>query len=234
MRWRKVYNSGFTLVEVLVVIAIIGILSSIVAINSSEANKQSRDEKRQSDLRSLQSAIEMYKNKYGRYPEACGDIANAWVGQINTDYECSGGNRGYIKGDPAHPFTEFMPVLPVDPKLNGTNSGYVYRTNIDGTVYKLMAMNTVESETVSYKHPLKSCDWNGTGDADILKAGWCTNPPWNGNNTPDWCKSGNFQFDHSYAVWGGFERLFNWSSLGGLSNGQKATAVKDTSTVICR
>ena len=53
-------------------------------------------------------------------------------------------------------------MLPVDTNLNGVNSGYVYTVNDDGSVYKFMALNTVENETLSNSepHPFFRCGPN--------------------------------------------------------------------------
>ncbi len=64
----KKNKQGFTLIELLVVIAIIGLLStlSIVALNSARA--RSRDARRVSDIKQIQTALEMYYNEVGSYP----------------------------------------------------------------------------------------------------------------------------------------------------------------------
>lgn len=55
-------KKGFTLVELLVVIAIIGLLSTIAFISLNRARAKARDAKRVSDVRQLQSALELYYN----------------------------------------------------------------------------------------------------------------------------------------------------------------------------
>ncbi len=61
-------KSGFTLIELLVVIAIIGLLStlSILALNTARA--RARDAKRISDVKQMQTALEMYFNDNNAYP----------------------------------------------------------------------------------------------------------------------------------------------------------------------
>jgi prepilin-type N-terminal cleavage/methylation domain-containing protein len=53
-------NKGFTLLEILVVISIIGILVALSATAFSVAQKKSRDARRQGDLKQMQTAFEQY------------------------------------------------------------------------------------------------------------------------------------------------------------------------------
>jgi len=184
---------GFSLVELLVVISIIGILSAVLYATFSEGSAQSRDAERQADIRNVQSALELYRNKYGNYPAGCNAVGS-WSGQAGTSYACSSGNQ-YIVGLAP----EFLPTLPVDTKLNGLNSGYVYTTNAEGTVYKFMARGTVESEIVTFDHEFKSCDAdNSISSVPICNA---THPS---NNRPNHCRDTNATFRTTYAVWSGF------------------------------
>lgn len=61
-------KKGFTLIELLITIAIIAVLSAIGLIAYTAVLKQGRDSKRQSDLRSIQSALEQYNSDQGFYP----------------------------------------------------------------------------------------------------------------------------------------------------------------------
>ncbi len=192
---------GFTLIEIMVAVSIIAILSSVIGVRTIQVGQQSRDADRQADLRTVQSALELYKNKYGRFPAGCN---SGWSGQIGSSYACPGGSSEYIVGLTP----EFLPALPKDPKLNGANSGYAYYTNSDGTVFKFIAYRTVESGNVPLDHPFQSCDAN-PGICDP------TSPsgPWSGA-TPAHCDEFSSIFRTSYGIWGGFPLEPNTGARG--------------------
>jgi len=67
---KKMSNvkKGFTLVEIIVVIAIIGILASFLVGAFTGIKRTTRDAQRKTDLRSIQSALEIYRSDKGDYP----------------------------------------------------------------------------------------------------------------------------------------------------------------------
>src|SRR5437588_640087 len=73
-------SKGFTLIELLVVIAIIGILATIVMVNVLSVRSRARDTQRKSDIRQIQSALELYRADQGSYPNglpACNSALTA-------------------------------------------------------------------------------------------------------------------------------------------------------------
>ncbi|HVE81133.1 MAG TPA: prepilin-type N-terminal cleavage/methylation domain-containing protein [Candidatus Dormibacteraeota bacterium] len=89
-------QGGFTLLELLIVIVIIGILAVLIIPNLTSGPKRARDSQRKSDLRNVKTALETYYNDYSAYPS--GDY-NGLESKLETDY---------IKD------------LPKDPKNSGT------------------------------------------------------------------------------------------------------------------
>ena len=61
-------KKGFTLIELLVVIAIIGLLSTLAVVALNNARQKSRDAKRVSDIKQIQTALELYFNDNNSYP----------------------------------------------------------------------------------------------------------------------------------------------------------------------
>lgn len=61
-------KKGFTLIEMLVVIGIIGLLASVVLVGLTNARKAGRDARRVADLRTIQNALELYFNRCNFYP----------------------------------------------------------------------------------------------------------------------------------------------------------------------
>lgn len=106
----KFASNGFTFVELLVVITIIGVIFSSGAVAYSAITVRSREARRQADIESIRQALEMCRSLTGSYPLS---IAN----EVN----CSG--------------NVMLESTPKDPKCNTV---YVYSRS-DATNYTLSA-----------------------------------------------------------------------------------------------
>lgn len=120
---HQFHGAGFTLIELIVVIAILGILATIGLTSFQTSQMKSRDARRKSDLEQVQRALEAYMNDYGNYP-----AANA------------GGIDGFLWGGEMKDAkdTLYMKQLPKDPR---GNPEYCYLTvaATPYTYYKLYA-----------------------------------------------------------------------------------------------
>lgn len=92
-------SRGFSLIELLVVITIIAVLSTVGLIAYSSVAKQGRDSKRQSDLRSIQSALEQYFADQLYYPSTAGMDALLNSGGPFTN----GGSKVWMNSVPQDP-----------------------------------------------------------------------------------------------------------------------------------
>lgn len=70
-------SRGFTLIEILVVVAIIMILSSIVLVGLGPIQRRGRDARRIADLRQVQQAVELYYSRNQTYVPTSGSITMA-------------------------------------------------------------------------------------------------------------------------------------------------------------
>ncbi len=73
------FKKGFTLVELLAVIAIIGILASVVLASLSTARRKARDARRVADIKQLQLAVELYADSSGIYPSLLSSLVPTYI-----------------------------------------------------------------------------------------------------------------------------------------------------------
>jgi prepilin-type N-terminal cleavage/methylation domain-containing protein len=78
---KYINKRGFTLVELLVVIAIIGVLSTLAVVSLNNARKKSRDAKRVSDIKQVQTALELYFADQNGYPSGTAVVLGGASGQ---------------------------------------------------------------------------------------------------------------------------------------------------------
>ncbi len=112
-RWQLGNHDGFTLIELMIVVAIIGILAAIAIPLYANMQQKTRIGRAQADLRALMSAISMYAVHMGSNPATLGDLNAAVVNSM---------------GQTAGPFLAATPTPP-----DGWSPTYGYTDNGNGT-----------------------------------------------------------------------------------------------------
>jgi general secretion pathway protein G len=112
-------QKGFTLLELLIVIVIIGILALLIIPNITSAPKKARDTQRKTDLTAIRKGLEEYFVNNNAYP-------------AGTDYagmnDLTAASTGPI-----------MKTVPVDPKNTGSLVYHYTPTGTPATSYTLTA-----------------------------------------------------------------------------------------------
>ncbi|OHA17548.1 MAG: hypothetical protein A2836_03550 [Candidatus Taylorbacteria bacterium RIFCSPHIGHO2_01_FULL_45_63] len=128
MRTQK----GFTLIELLVVISIISLLTSIALASLNTARAKARDARRLSDLRQVQNALFLCRDKIGSF-NINGET------KIATPCNREGINDSDFVSSWTAQCSEFMPKLPVDP-LGSPLYQYAIHTSVDDQHFALLAI----------------------------------------------------------------------------------------------
>ncbi|MBI3723108.1 type II secretion system major pseudopilin GspG [bacterium] len=114
-RARASRQSGFSLIELMVVVAIMGLLATVVALNLMGQTYKAKVVKVQTDFKVLRDAIDMFKLNTGRYPQRLEDL---WTQP--------GGVKNW-----AGPYIKDAPPAPKDPWSND----YIYTPPLSSSNY---------------------------------------------------------------------------------------------------
>lgn len=134
----KINKKGFTLIELLVVIAIIGLLSTLAVVALNNARQKARDARRLSDIKQIQTALELSYTNNSTYPAALAALVT----------------QGYMGAIPTNPL----------PQNDGTapnicpSTDYVYVQDLTGASYHLSYCigtnnNSITGGVVHYATP---------------------------------------------------------------------------------
>lgn len=118
---------GFTIIELIVVVAIIGMIASVVLVSFSEPRANSRDARREADMKEIRNGLNLYINDFGTYPLCSLEAINGTADCLSVALRDAGA----------------MSAVPKDPKNIGDCDAsaqsfvYCYESNDTGTSYAL-------------------------------------------------------------------------------------------------
>ena len=72
-------RQGFTLIEIVAVLAILGMMAIMLMPSIDIASNRAKDTKMVSDLVTLDSAVKLYRLENEKYPESLADLQNGYV-----------------------------------------------------------------------------------------------------------------------------------------------------------
>ena len=124
-------ENGFTLVELLVVLAIISILAAIGVSNYQNASIRARVAACESNMRVIESAIIQYKNDFARYP-------------------------AFYRGKPGDPFDRWYLMLPMSRRLSVLTTPMRYITTVPTDPFPVT--RTVDATSLLFFDTFDYCD----------------------------------------------------------------------------
>jgi len=168
-------DRAFTLIELLIVVAIIGVLAAIAVPNFLNAQIRAKVARTMSDIRSMATALEMYNTDKGTYPEGRATWAIFGLDQLTAPV-------AYMSSIPVDPFAPadgksaaggygwFPEVLPNyvylwardpnDPLNPAISRDYLFRKGV-------MRDPTAAPPTIFHYYQIRAMGPNGQGDYSL-------------------------------------------------------------------
>ena len=122
-RRRRRSQAGFTLVEILVVITIIGLIMALVGPRVLNYLGESKAKAAKIQIESFSSALDLYYLDLGRYPNS-----NEGLAALTRSNNAAGWNGPYLRGG----------LVPNDP----WGHGYVYRSPSERAPYEIISLGS--------------------------------------------------------------------------------------------
>lgn len=155
----KIYNKftiknkgseGFTLIELLTVIAIIAVLTAFLTLSYVAVRQRARDTQRKSDLKQIQSALELYRADNDIYPPS----ASSPFASCGNPFIGGSGN------------VQYMAKIPCDPQNPSSPTPYYYYQPASSTTtYYLAACAENVNDSGSVAVASEPSWWTGSGAA---------------------------------------------------------------------
>ena len=147
-RQRPTHRGGFTLVEILIVVIILGILAAIVIPQFTNASNDARNNSVASTLQTARSQIELFKIQHADTPPV--SLWTIMLGKSTTTETGAAAATGTNFG----PYLQQAPTNPLNGQSAAANAagaavGWVYTTGA-GNAYTIQAVDTTGTTVLTY------------------------------------------------------------------------------------
>lgn len=138
-------RSGFTIVELMVVVAVIGILAGISLVSYNGAQLRAQNLRRLDNIKTIESSLESYAIHHGGlYPATTANSAANWKTiDVRTDASCFNGSAQTDWVPVITPLPQSFPNVGLAAGVDGNPGCYLYASN--GTQYILSAWNMLSA-----------------------------------------------------------------------------------------
>ena len=147
---KRRLGSGFTIVELLIVIVVLAIIAAIVVVTYRGIQEQARNSIRINDLKTVERLVEAHRIVNGTYPITTNNPKSNWrAADVRTDDNCFNGTS---QPDWIPAITEKLPQSNLGATgVDGVGGCYLYVSN--GTEYVISAWNMLSTpqNTIFYR-----------------------------------------------------------------------------------
>lgn len=164
---------GFTLVELMVVCAIVAVLAVVVVTSYAGAKAKSRDSRRIADLHMLKSALLLYKEGHGSLPSnPCGGAYCSVLPYANCNANCDEDFLAELLDE------NYINYLPDDPKAPDRR---YWHYNFSGNWALISQLEVIQANTIADAFVIAdtaSGDWGCKmyyvrGDGTVMRNSYC-------------------------------------------------------------
>ena len=152
--------SSFTLVEMLVVVAVVGILASALLVSLGGSRAKARDARRISDLREVQNALELYYDREEKYPKISNPGSESSWEELKTALK----NAGITSSIPDDPINEGEYFYVYANCGTNNNQEYILRARLEKYSFVLSSDLDNGDTYCSSNSPSLDCGANDDSD----------------------------------------------------------------------
>jgi type IV pilus assembly protein PilA len=166
MLHHKTHPRGFTLIEIMIAIAIVSVTFGIIINSAASVRKTGRDGQRQADILSIKSALQNFYADQNYFPNNPGSGVTTDISSLNSLTNCTG-----APSSPTCTISKtYLPIIPVDP----TGIAYKYKPKLDSTTSSTATTCNSSQNTNQCHYYILCADLEGATPQSSSQNSGCT------------------------------------------------------------